>query len=364
MNATGVLSSTVNTRFVGIQGLRFIAALMVVLTHATLMIGERIFGIGDTMVWREGSAGVDIFFVISGFVMAISSRSLIGRADGAHEFMVRRLLRIVPLYWIATTLKLFTLVAVPALALHSALEPGHVLSSYLFIPWHNVEGEVKPLVSVGWTLTFEMFFYLLFAVGLLMRIDPLRFVLPALLLLAVLGNFRSPDDPAVFVYFDAILLEFGLGLIAARIILRGFHVPAPVGLIAVALGFAALFLPPELYGDTRALGWGVPSFVIVLFTAAMEPALARVLGPKVEFLGDSSYALYLFHTFYVPLTGVALVKLGLGLPWLALTVAVIGSIAIGAVVHATVERPIGRWLGQWRQRHRDGRRTRAAAIAT
>ena len=352
-------TSTRPPRFLGVQALRFIAAFMVVLTHTTFMIGERFHGIGDQGAWREGNAGVDIFFVISGFVMAISSAPLRDHPHAAREFTIRRLMRIVPLYWVATTLKLVAVLLIPAMTLHSVFNPSHVVASYLFLPWHNAEGEIKPLVGVGWTLTFEMFFYALFAASLACRRDPLRFTLPILAILAFLSFFKDESGGAWQVYLDPILLEFGLGVVAARIITRGFNVDPRIGLVVVGIGFACFFIPSSLFGSQRALGWGVPAFFIVLCTAGMEPYLSKVLPRSVDFWGDSSYALYLFHSFYVPVVGAVLVKLGMAHAWIGFLASVIGSIILGAVVHRWVEKPLGAVLKATRQR---SARTQLAAI--
>jgi exopolysaccharide production protein ExoZ len=329
-------------RFIGIQGLRFIAALMVVVTHTTLMIGERIYGVGDQAVWREGNAGVDIFFVISGFVMGISSVPLLSHPRGPQEFMLRRLMRIVPLYWVATTLKLVAVFAIPALTIHSVFDPTHTLASYFFLPHLNAEHEYKPLVGVGWTLTYEMFFYLLFAFAMTLRRNPLAIVLPVLVGLAALSLFKPDNGPAWQFYLDPILLEFGFGLLAAKLIGRGLTIAPKLGLPIVLIAFACFFTPSVYFASQRAIGWGIPAFVIVLCVAGMEPYLSKVVPKVVSFLGDSSYALYLFHSFYVPMVGVILVKLGWAQDWLAFVVSVAGSILVGALVHKWLEKPLNR----------------------
>lgn len=342
-----------SSKYFGIQSLRFIAAFMVVITHTTFMIGERFHHIGDNGAWREGNAGVDLFFVISGFVMAISSAQLQNHPHGAREFIIRRLMRIVPLYWVATTLKLCAVLLVPALTLHSAFDPGHTVASYLFLPWRNAENEIKPLVGVGWTLTFEMFFYALFALSLLFRLSPLKFTLPLLTSMACLSFLKNPEAGAWQVYLDPILLEFGLGLIAGRLILAGFKITPTVGLPIVCIGFACFFIPSVMFGSERALGWGVPAFFIVLFTAGMEHHLAKILPKEVSFWGDSSYALYLFHSFLVPVVGAVLVKLGLAHDWLGFSVSVFGSIAVGAIVYRWIETPIGSYVKSLRHQSRE-----------
>jgi exopolysaccharide production protein ExoZ len=135
-----------------------------------------------------------------------------------------------------------------------------------------------------------------------------------------------------------------MGLIAAKIISGGYKVEPQVGLLIVTLAFTCFFIPSSMFWSERAIGWGIPAFLIVLYTAAMEPSLAKILPKWVGFWGDSSYALYLFHSFYVPVVGAVLVKLGMGHEWLAFSLAVAGSIAVGAFVHQWIELPLGRRL--------------------
>jgi exopolysaccharide production protein ExoZ len=331
-------------KFVGIQSLRFVAALMVVITHTTYMIGERIYGVGMTTAWREGNAGVDIFFVISGFVMMTSGRSFMNTVTGARDFIIRRLLRIVPLYWFATTLKLLAVLLIPAATIHSGIDPLHVISSYLFLPHHNVDHDVMPLVAVGWTLMFEMFFYTLFAAALYLKRSPIGVVLPIFMALSCLSLLRQPEAGAWQFYLDPILMEFALGMLAARLIRNGLVMQVRHALALMALAFASLLLPSDLYGSERAIGWGLPAFVIVLCTAAIEPFLSKHLPRVLSYLGDTSYALYLFHGFYVPIVGIALLKLGIAQPAFAFALSVAGSIVLGAAVHRFIEIPLGSWL--------------------
>lgn len=329
------------SKFVGIQSLRFVAALMVVLTHTTHMIGERILNAGNENVWREGNAGVDIFFVISGFVMMTSAASLRNSANAARDFISRRFLRIVPLYWVATTFKLMAVLLIPAATIHSSLDPLHIIGSYLFLPQYNVDHDIMPLIGVGWTLMFEMFFYALFATALYLKRSPTAFIFPILVALSCLSFLRREDGGAWQFYLDPILLEFGLGMIAARLISKGLVMGPGVGIAAILVAFCSLLIPSEMYGSQRAIGWGIPAFVIVVCTAAIEPFLSRHLPRFLTYLGDTSFALYLFHGFYVPIVGIMVLKLGMADVGLAFTLSVVGSIILGVVVHRFVEVPLG-----------------------
>src|SRR3546814_7431423 len=106
---------------------------MVVVCHTGLMLQARLPEVGDAWVLRVGAAGVDVFFPISGFVMLISTRTLLGRPGAWRAFVRRRAIRIVPLYWLATTAKVLAVLAVPAMALRGGLEGWHTLASYLFV---------------------------------------------------------------------------------------------------------------------------------------------------------------------------------------------------------------------------------------
>ena len=166
-------------QFTGVQLLRFIAAMMVVTMHTTEAIGLRVPGHTLADTWGIGSAGVDIFFVISGFVMAVSTpqpdKSSRYKFSEAWLFMKRRFLRITPLYWFYTTLKIISVLIVPSLALRTTLHPFHIVCSYLFIPVMSPWGLVQPVLPVGWSLCFEMFFYLMFSIAIALNLSRLFF---------------------------------------------------------------------------------------------------------------------------------------------------------------------------------------------
>ena len=142
----------IKDQYEGIQALRFVAALLVVLMHSTHYASERL--LIDVPIFSNGGAGVDIFFVISGFVMVIASNPLINRPDGWRLFVARRLIRIVPLYWLLLSVKVLTILLFPALLRDSTFDPIAIISSYLFLPSYNNEGEIAPILYVGWSLNF------------------------------------------------------------------------------------------------------------------------------------------------------------------------------------------------------------------
>ncbi|MCX7227856.1 MAG: acyltransferase [Burkholderiales bacterium] len=329
-------------RYDGIQALRFVAALMVVLCHATLMVSERLLESGRDY-WHQGTAGVDVFFVVSGFVMAISSQGLLGRLDGWREFVRRRVVRIVPLYWIVTSLKIAMLLAIPAVALRAQLDPVHVIGSYLFLPVREAGGMVRPLVSVGWTLTFEMFFYAWFAFAMMLRVPPLKLLAPVFLVLAgvglCIGDTHNLPAAATF-YLNPMVLEFVAGMWLAEQRLRGATLGKGWSLLLVVLGFASILIWDGESQFGRLLFVELPALMIVAGVVFLEPVLRNRIPKALISLGDASYALYLFHTFSVPVIGIVMRKLGWLSPLAATVISTLVSVAVCWLIHLWIERPI------------------------
>jgi Acyltransferase family len=232
--------------FLTIQALRAVAALLVVLLHAFETWGERVDPTALGVNWENGAAGVDIFFIISGFVMVISSRRLVDQAGAWLIFIRHRVVRIVPLYWLLTTVKILAVVALGGVVLRTGLDFNFVAGSYLFLPVTDSAGHFRPILPVGWTLTYEFLFYLLFAAALAIRIDVLRIVVPGLGLIAVAALVRTDAWPAWTILLDTIVVEFVFGVILAKWTLRGFRLP-----LAVYIRLQRIWIDPDPANDLR-----------------------------------------------------------------------------------------------------------------
>jgi peptidoglycan/LPS O-acetylase OafA/YrhL len=341
---------------VGVQLLRGLAAVMVVVFHAGLMVRDRIPEIGERLVAMAGAAGVDLFFPISGFVMLISARRLAARRDGWRVFAERRLIRIVPLYWLATTAKIALVLAVPAAARHTDLSWWHSAASYLFVFARNGHGLLEPVIPVGWTLNYEMFFYAVFAAVLFCRrplVPTLSAVMPVAVLAGALG-LRRIEPLAVL---HPIVLEFVAGMWIAALTQAGFRA-RPLAAVALALAALAALaatsaLPPAEIERARLLLWGLPGAALLFAAVSLEPAIARLRWRLGRLAGDASYSIYLSHGFVLAFCGVATAKAGLhGAPAAAavFAVSIAASVAVGICVYAWVERPIIELLLRWRRR--------------
>ncbi|ABE43819.1 acyltransferase family protein [Polaromonas sp. JS666] len=335
-------------QFTGVQILRFIAAMLVVVMHITQAISIHITGQGPSHHWSGGSAGVDIFFVISGFVMAMSTRtppsSSAARVAAAWIFMKRRLLRIAPLYWFYTLLKAALLLALPTLASRSSVESGHLAASLLFIPATSPWGFIQPTLPVGWTLNFEMLFYAVFALALALGAPRIRFCLLVFLAIFLAGSY-IPGSVALAFYANSIVFEFILGVCIAQVLLLGPTVAPAMGPFAMIAGAALMF---AVGGDApvdRLFTWGLGAALVVLGAVWLEPWTARSrMASPLSFLGDASYSIYLSHTFVVP-AGV------LALKWLGVESGLVIVLAVGLLVIVTgcfsylwLERPMTSFL--------------------
>lgn len=332
-----------------IQVLRFIAALAVVLCHSAFYAQERL----DPASFRygPGSNGVSLFFVISGFVMILASEKLHGTADGWKHFATRRIVRIVPLYWVATTIKLAVLLSAAHFVLHAEINWGYILKSYFFIPAVNIDNQIKPLLGVGWTLLFEMFFYAVFTLCLLFQINAIRWCAGLFGLMTVASFFKTEAwSPALQFYANPVVLNFLWGMLAARLIQKRIYMPKSISIALVVLSLAYLFLPrTHEWGGT--ILFGIASLLTVYGGACIEKT-CRISVPNIfVFLGAASYSIYLFHPLLSPAAPEILKRLGLIMPSLSVVISTLIAIVAGSIFYALIETPATLRLNTLIKRH-------------
>ena len=307
-----------------IQYLRAISILMVLLAH---------------LVEEFGVQGVDIFFVISGFIMMHIMHQ---RSQNYLEFFFARFLRIAPLYYLATALILLT---------GTAYEPTfwHIIQSFslLKVYWH------QPVLVMGWTLEYEFCFYLLCSISILLfknQKSRIIFLFAALISLFVVIDLLIFNDK-IYGHF----LEFLLGMMCFFLRKRKFfnHLNPWACIGGIISGFCALiFVDIYFYNPLtflRFIGYGIPSFVILLFALSLENSVSVKEIKFLKIIGDASYAIYIFQLIALYLftdlanmyiqTGHLLSQMLLANGFLFLV-----SIGVGVVVHFCVEKPIRRVL--------------------
>jgi exopolysaccharide production protein ExoZ len=329
--------------FPWVQGLRAIAAFAVAFVHVSndaITTGRDPSGfITATTHFMPWATGVDIFFVISGFVIVHASANLFAQSGGPVRFLHRRLTRIVPLYWALTTLFL-----VMALLQRSAIrgetgDAGTILASYLFIPWPRPDGLMEPALGLGWTLNYEMFFYLVLTPFLLLpRALAVAGSATALCLFVGVGQMVGFSAPPLRFWSDPIILEFVLGMGIAIAVGGGLTLPLSLRLAMTAIAILGLHEQSDAAFTWRPISFGLPGALLVM--AAVSSRRPEYIGPVMRGmirLGDASYAMYLFHPFVM--RGVTLLSThvtaptemgGIATVVLSLVLAQLGALAINA----------------------------------
>ena len=321
-----------------IQIMRFFAAVAVLVGH-----GADLFLPAATQLRAvPWSAGVDVFFVISGFVMTYLTQDQFGRAGAPRAFLIRRIIRIVPPYWLFTTLMVVAVLFFGENVRNTTLGTAQVITSYLFFPWPRPDGQLNPLISQGWTLNYEAFFYLAFATALSFKRGQL-WLGGAFILLAALHPL-VPDRLFVIKFWtNPIIVEFLGGIGLGLLFLRGKRLPSWGSLTIAALAIAT-FLATEPMDPglvRRIVHIGLPSLMLCACLAlAPEPQSPSRLRRALVTGGDSSYTLYLSHTFTLNAAVIAWRSSGIGTPVVAMILAMAAAVTAAALIYRWIERPM------------------------
>ncbi len=336
-------------RYEALQLLRFLAAFMVVVAHGTQTYSLRLKGSDGSDYWHFGTIGVDIFFVISGYMMAMTTRGAGAGVVAAWKFLIRRIVRVVPIYWIFTALKLLIVLVVPVASLKAMPTVSHIAASLLFIPHQAFDGQFWPVLPVGWTLNFEMFFYAVFAVMIATGVHRILGVALAFGVIALIGQLDLSPGFLVF-YCDSLLIEFLFGMALAGFVAspRWLEITGRKKDLLVTVLCVAAVVFVLLEGQLpRGLTWGVSAACVVCVALLMEQRVrtSRLLRQAVP-AGDSSYSLYLTHTFTLP-AAVVLAGKVIGLNQAVVVLfAVLASVVVAEVAYRLIERPLLRAISR------------------
>lgn len=346
------------TRLASVQSMRALAALLVVLVHcepALSLIGldERVVG--------AAAVGVDLFFVISGFIMIYTTDRT---APAPVDFMIDRIARIVPLYWLLTGATFLIALSMPRLLGATQANGADLLRSLLFIPYVRGDGLVYPVLYVGWSLNYEILFYLIVAASLMLRRPAARLAVAAGAIVALVcaGLLLDPDRGAMRFFTRPLMLEFVFGMLLARVYdrlpssRRAARLAAGTAAIGVVLLLLAPFAPSFVLPPAGLAATLLLTSVLVMERGGLAPDWRALL-----LIGDASYALYLTHSFVAQAVFKLSAALGLLTP--ALAPALVGltylaACAVAVLVFQAVEKPMTRGtrtlLGRWRRTMRAG----------
>ena len=294
-----------------IQALRGIAVLAVVLFHF-LYIEEK-YGGSETLlpdVLQFGMIGVDLFFVISGFVMVTVTRGKFQKPKEAIRFIYHRLIRIYPIYWVYTLLLLIVYFIQRTCINNAQGNQVDILASFLLLPSH-----ILPLVVVGWTLIHEVYFYLIFFIILLLT--PERYLMYTVLLwgigVGLLNFYVQTTHPVIMLISHPLTIEFIAGcLLAIMYFKKDVKIRSEILLIIVGLGLATsvygFLCYQNITGSIVPLGWwrviifGFPASLTV-YCLTIAERNGWVIHSSIIRVGDASCSIYLSHLLTISAFG-------------------------------------------------------------
>lgn len=327
-----------------VQALRAFAAGIVIFVHMVTLLSP--LGIRqDDLAF--GEAGVDLFFVISGFVMVHTMKR---RPLTSGAFFLNRVIRVVPLYWLLTLTVFAIALVAPSLMGATRASPIELIESLSFVPFVKSNGLIQPVLFVGWTLNYEMFFYLIFALGILLCRGSLRgtvaFATAAMLALAVGGAIWTPDAVPLRFFTSPLMLEFALGMILGLTGVGRWKVPGGLAVAIACMGLVLLatagFVMP---GMPRLVRCGLVSLVILWAALVAEERGHVARQPLLQLIGAASYALYLTHPFPLQALGKVSQRIGSAPLAIALTpVAILLAVVVAIACHRWIELPMTKRL--------------------
>jgi exopolysaccharide production protein ExoZ len=325
------------TMIIGIQLLRFVAAFFVVLTHS---LGE--------YEWLKpfGSFGVDIFFVISGFIIYVITDK------DAKYFFIKRLIRIVPMYWLFTFGISFIAFLHPDLLRSAKFDIHHIIASLFFFPYWTEGTAFSPILKLGWTLNFEMFFYLMFFVSMQLS-HKYRAILTSVILafiVILLNSIESYSEKSFLNFYSSLIwFEFIFGMLIG-VLYKDYNclklnISSSVIFIFLSIGF---MMSIQIFGDSsyaRIFEFGLPSSLLIIASLNFESILIRAhrsIKEIILFLGEMSYPLYLIHIYCIALLHRVLFR-EIEF-WILFPAAFLFSLLISYGISRYYDKPLRNWL--------------------
>lgn len=289
-----------------IQYLRGIAALLVVLRHISFKDNQYGSGLFNFTI---GDIGVDIFFVISGFIMYYMMSEKKNGFRMIIVFLKHRIIRVIPLYWALTSFGFLVYLLIPNS--FSRTESPSILGSYFLLP------NTEILLDPAWTLSYEFYFYFIFSIGLLFIRSRILIIVSVLFILSLIGFIMEIDkDNRILLFLtNSLLLEFLYGILISYIFLK-IKLEKQKRLIFSGIAFCLFILLVIMYdmgykSELRGLDLGLPSMFLVFSFVLLENEIKKYKLIFLEMLGNASYSLYLVHAFVLAVMGVIYRKLGI-----------------------------------------------------
>ncbi|MGB9095301.1 acyltransferase family protein [Erwinia sp.] len=322
------------------------ACLLIVLCNAESFAGKLsevkfsgLAGYGSSI----GQLGVFLFFMSSGYL--ISSLHWNDFAEGkVIPFIKKRLVKILPVYYLFTLITIIFWIIQPAWFPSTTIGPVDNLLSLLFIPSVYIKelGSLTPVLSAGWILCYEMLFYLIFSVGLLLaRRAGLTFIFLSVIVLAATSLLLKSDNLWVHFYTNPIMLYFLSGVfcyaLQPRLSTPWFH----SGYSLLMVGFLVIVSTLLLQGFTQLIVLTLSFFILTFFSFRIGKSSST--GKVLTAVGMASYSIYVCHRllmgaleeilhFFIPVSS------GQIMLYLAMAILLVGSVGVGYLVYWIIER--------------------------
>lgn len=340
-------SSTPHKKLNLLQVYRGIAAVLVVMFHLNEMSAERLNQVTFFNLFQAGWSGVDYFFVLSGFIMVYVHRSAIGKKDQLKSFLVKRGVRIYPIYWIITLTVLCFFLVIPGFANNKDLSLGQLIVSLLLIPQKD-----KPILDVGWTLTYEIYFYILFSIAIWLKPKHSAPILSAWLLVTILNSCKLINFPKSFFLLNQVFgnmnLEFVLGCLAAYIVIKYNNKISKYrwilfGIANVGYVILGMFVA---WGNTdleRVTTFAVLAALLIIAATSIDLKDSPKIPAFLIFLGDASYSIFLTHGPLISASTKILQKANLGKyfdGFFAPALLGLFAVVFGCIFYSLIEKPL------------------------
>jgi peptidoglycan/LPS O-acetylase OafA/YrhL len=340
-------SSTPHKKLNLLQVYRGIAAVLVVMFHLDEMSAERLNQVTFFNLFQAGWSGVDYFFVLSGFIMVYVHRSAIGKKNQLKSFLVKRGVRIYPIYWIITLTVLCFFLVIPGFANNKDLSLGKVILSLLLIPQND-----KPILDVGWTLIYELYFYFLFSIAIWLKPKHSVPILSTWLFVTILHFCKIVKFPDSFFLLNLVFgnmnLEFVLGCLAGYIVIKynnklgkyRWILFGIANLGYVILGMLVAWRNIEL---DRITTFAVLAALLIIAATSIDLKDSPKIPYLLIFLGDASYSIFLTHGPLISASTKILQKANLGKyfdGFFAPALLALFTVVVGCIFYSLIEKPL------------------------
>ena len=319
--------------------------------HVNQMSTERLNQVTFFNLFQAGWSGVDYFFVLSGFIMVYVHRSAIGKKDQLKSFLVKRCVRIYPIYWIITLIVLCFFLVIPGFANAQDLSFGKIILSLLLIPQND-----KPILDVGWTLVYEIYFYVLFGIAIWLKPKYSVPLLSAWLFITILHFWKIVIFSDSFFLLNTVFgnmnLEFVLGCLSGYIVIKYHKKIANYRwiLFGIAhLGFVILAMLVA-WGNIeieRINTFGVVAALLIIAATSIDLKDSPRIPYVLIFLGDASYSIFLIHGPVVSASTKIVQTANLGKyfdGFFAPALVALFAVVLGCIFYSLIEKPLTVYL--------------------